>query len=375
MIGERKISKWALGILAALAILSTQLLGKSIQMNSWYNEKIEAAHIMEAAIDLIRTEAFARGLEVDARFDPNRTGLIGPQESIITTDRGILDAKLMVTNPNFAAVMVDLLRRAGVHRGDNVAVSYTGSMPAANLALLSACEALGARPIITSSVGASNWGATDPRFAWLDMERFLVEKGIFRYRSLAASMGGSADTARGLSKDGRAAIEDIIRRNEVMLIEEQFIEQSITKRLEIYDREAGIKPVKCFINIGGSLVSLGNVSNGALLVHGLNLSIDVTKFFQRGLIVHMADRSIPVIHILKVRELVRDYDLSRFPVPLPKIGEGKVYVEESYNLRSALIATLLLLVAIVFVVELDLFLIPEIISRFKRRQLLKGEHA
>ena len=92
--------------------------------------------------------------------------------SLITTDEGDLDAKLTTLDPNFSAVIVDLLFTAGLEN-DTIAVMLTGSMPGANIALLSACQVMGIHPIIISSIGASQWGANQVTLRGLIWKTFL----------------------------------------------------------------------------------------------------------------------------------------------------------------------------------------------------------
>ena len=100
---------------------------------------------------------------IEQENDPNETGLVGSQFSLITTDEGDLDAKLTTLDPNFAAAMVELLNQAKLERGDTIAIMLTGSMPGANMAMLIACNVMDIYPIIISSIGASQWGANDPK--------------------------------------------------------------------------------------------------------------------------------------------------------------------------------------------------------------------
>ncbi|TWT82059.1 Capsule biosynthesis protein CapB [Planctomycetes bacterium CA13] len=60
-------------------------------------------------------------------------------------------AKLTSTNPNMAAVVVDMLKAAGVGKGDLVAVGYSGSFPGMNVSVLAALNTIGARPIILAN--------------------------------------------------------------------------------------------------------------------------------------------------------------------------------------------------------------------------------
>jgi hypothetical protein len=102
-----------------------------------------------------------------------------------------------------------------------IAVNVTGSMPALNIAVLSAAKVLGLDVVLISSVGASMFGATDPYFTWLDIETLLNEKDILSYKSIATSLGGGRDLGRGLSKAGRDLIIEATERNNVELIQEK----------------------------------------------------------------------------------------------------------------------------------------------------------
>ena len=57
-----------------------------------------------------------------------------------------------------------------------------GSFPALNVSLLAACEQMQLRALPITSVGSSMWGANDPAFTWLDMEKLLNQvMTIFKY--------------------------------------------------------------------------------------------------------------------------------------------------------------------------------------------------
>jgi len=170
---------------------------------------------MQQAENIIKEYRQQQGIFVDEENDPNKTALIGEKETLITTDRGNLTAKLTSLNPNLAAVIVDMFKQAKVKKGDKIAMSCTGSFPAMNIAVMSAAKVLGLKLVIISSVGASMFGANDPQFTWLDMEKLLYDKGIFPYRSVAASLGGGRDLGRGLNKTGRELISQAIERNQV----------------------------------------------------------------------------------------------------------------------------------------------------------------
>jgi hypothetical protein len=168
---EGPVPNWHLIGLALLAIGIFWLAEKTAQQVQLprYRLKLKAAETAKLAQEAIRAELRVRGLTIDLRNDPWETGLIGEERTTITSDRGVSTAKVLATNPNFAAAFVELLHRAGVDKGEKVAVGLTGSMPGWNIAMLAACEAVGAEPVIITSVGASDWGANRPDLTWLDM--------------------------------------------------------------------------------------------------------------------------------------------------------------------------------------------------------------
>ena len=207
------------GVLIGLALFNILLFfwaSKStvVQKAQGYELKIQAAELMERAMNVLKENRMGKsGIFIDSENDPNETALVGSQFSLITTDEGNLDSKLTTLNPNSAALIVDMLLDAGVDSGDKVAVAFTGSMPGANLATLAAIEVMELNPVIITSVGASQWGATNPYFTWLDMEKILYDEAVFYNRTVAASIGGKGDTGKGLSIRGRELLWEAIYRN------------------------------------------------------------------------------------------------------------------------------------------------------------------
>ena len=155
--------------LVILSIIS--LVGFAISINSTtvdispsYDLKIKAARMMENSMSILKKNRMEFGVFIDDENDPNETGLVGSPFSLITTDEGDLDAKLTTLDPNFSAGMVDLMLKMKLQEGDTVAILLTGSMPGANIAVLTAAKAIGLVPIMITSVGASQWGANHVDF-------------------------------------------------------------------------------------------------------------------------------------------------------------------------------------------------------------------
>jgi poly-gamma-glutamate system protein len=363
---RQRVTKPSYYLLSFLALLSLFLFflaegSQTPRKRSYYDQKIKAAQLARRAQEIIKHEIVSRGYVIDVQNDPNLTGLIGPQYSLITTDRGYIRDKLISTNPNCAAVLIDLFHRAKLKPGDLVAVTFTGSFPAMNIAVLSVCEVMGLKPVIISSIGAATWGATWDEFSWLDIESALVNNGIWTYKSIAASLGGGNDHGRGLSPKGRELLIESIKRNNVELIssisEENpsgSLEANIEKRIEIFDREKGEKEYKGFVNVGGGLAAVGSSQNGRLIPPGYNRSLYDREFPARGVINILAERRIPVIHLLQLDRFAEKYGLPVEVSPEPEIGEGPVYVREQFSIVSTFIYTIILMIVLIGAIRIDL---------------------
>jgi poly-gamma-glutamate system protein len=292
----------------------------------FHRERLKASNLAIEAMDIIKQEKQRRGLPVDLETDPARSGLIGPVMSDVTSDIGDLEAKQTSINPNFAAVFIELLKKSGVKPWEPVAVSLTGSFPALNIALYSAMAVLHLRPIIISSAASSQYGANDPDLLWIDMEQVLYNKGIFPFRSSAASLGGKSDRALNMSERGRAMLVQAIRRNGLNAITGQNMAENIEERMNLYFTQSS---PRAYINIGGGVVSVGTRSERTLLKPGSVSEIPDSRL--DPVINHFLRDKIPVIHIGNLKQLARDYDLPVAPLTIPRVGEGGIYSEKHYN--------------------------------------------
>ena len=321
-----------------------------------FQKKLAAVHIMERAERALVAAKTERGIAVDPRNDPYKYGVIGPQFSLITTDRGSQRAKMVAAHPNFAAAVTQMILEAGVREGDLVAVGVTGSLPGLNLAVYASCRAIGAEPIIITSVGASMFGANDPDLTWLDMEDVLAQRSILPFRSIAASLGGGGDVGRGLSPSGRQLIMNAIERNHVSLLDATSLLTAVKARVALYDSVAAArgKSIKLYVNVGGGLASLGGAQNGRLIPAGLTHRLAARNFPNRGVINVMAERRIPIIHLLQVNKLARDFDIGDGTTAPGPVGKGLLFIRYRYNLWIVAIAAVLVLAFNLFVLRLDL---------------------
>ena len=341
-------------LLLISVVLFVWVDGSRIFMSEeFYTEKMEAAKLMQTTMQVIKEQRLGQDIFIDELNDPNRTALIGEKQSLIVTDRGNLTAKLTSLNPNIAASIIDMFKRANLKKGDRVALSCTGSYPAVNLAVMSAAKVMELDLVIISSVGSSMFGATDPEFTWLDMESLLYEKEIFPYKSYATSMGGGRDLGRGLNLLGREAIIEAARRNNVLLVNEISLEKNIQRKMKLYDEAVKGKKYKLYINVGGGLSSLGNSVNGRLVKPGYHRHVSLKNIPLKGTMFLFADRGVPIIHLLDIPKYSEMYELPVAPSPLPEPGTGTMFKNERYNITIASIALALLVLLILGVIFFD----------------------
>lgn len=318
--------------------------GKAIR-----EEMLRASRVMEEATAALGECQRGRGLVFDRKCDPNQTGLIGLDFSPLTTSLGSLEAKRTTTNPNFAALVVFLLKEAGVKRGDTIAVGASSSFPALIVALLSASKAMDLNPLLICSLGASQWGANNPDFHWLDMQDCLLEKGIFDFHHIALSLGGERDTGEDMSGEGRSFLQEKIEASGIFFLYEPDLRKNVETRMRLYEGEAAEDSIKAFVNIGGSWSNMGEDSLVLKIKPGVVKTREVPSPKKRGVLFEMAAREIPVIHLLYIKGLVDRYGFIWDPIPLPRPGQDQIFQlikerDPSFLLLSGVYFFLLLLI-------------------------------
>ncbi|MCX7975102.1 MAG: poly-gamma-glutamate system protein [Candidatus Aminicenantes bacterium] len=295
---------------------------------SWSPENFKvmlaAAREMREAINLLRSCREEKDLNFDLEADPNQTGLIGLKRSSLTTSLGQLEAKRTTTNPDFAGLIVYLLQQAGVTENDAVAIGASSSFPALIVASLAAAKALKVEPLLIVSLGASQWGANDPHFTWLDLQDCLRKAGWLSSGPIAVSLGGGRDIGLGIEAEGREFLFRQIKERGLNLINEPDLDKNVALRVGLYETAAKGKRITAFINIGGGWANMGESEEILRLPPGLNI-IDRSAVQFKGVVWEMARRNIPVIHLLYIKGLAEKYGLPWDPQPLPEIGQSQFY--------------------------------------------------
>lgn len=323
-------------------------------------EKIKSTEIMEKALSTLKKEVKSRDdSPILKDIDPNLTGLIfiRPQSPMITYS-GDLRSKQTVLKPNFSALLVDLFMKAGLEVHDTIAVGMTGSMPGANIALYVACEAMGIIPAVITSVGASQYGATDSNFTWLDMEKILYDNEIISNRSIGASLGGRGDKYK--EKDvnniiyggikGAELASKAIFRNGIKEI------KGVKKRKKIFEEyiRDDLARYSAYVNIGGGVSSMG--VGGNKLLDGKAGIITPNEVRKKSLDNCMArsfaDVGVMLINIQNIPKLIKTENgeqLIAYGGKKGKTGEGLLYYSERYATWSTLIALFLTLGLVVII--------------------------
>ena len=340
----QKTSTLVLLSVLALLCFTITVNFKIVEKSSSFDHKVVAATLMLDAMQLLKNYRMEEGVFVDIENDPNETGMVGSPFSLITTDEGDLDSKLTTLDPNFSAVVVDLMSQLNLQDNDTVAVLMTGSMPGANLAVLSACQAMGITPITISSLGASQWGANQIDFTWLDMESILVKNGLYSSQSVAASIGGRNDMGRLLSPSGRKIITDNISFHNIPLIKNNRLAENIKTRMKYYSQLLPISRYKAVINVGGGVASLGTSFNSKLIPPGIVKRSDLVNINRpggiEGVFSKFINSGVPGLHILNIRPLTEQFKIPFAPIPAPEIGTGSLYAMERYSLIVSAICLL-----------------------------------
>lgn len=318
----RTFAALVLALLFAVGGLAAARVGATTQKSADYDVMYDAAERMECCMARIRAYKEELGLPL-CEEDVHETGLLGDYVTDITTTLGAPEAKRTSANSDMAALVVTLLREAGVRAGDTVGAGFSGSFPALDLAVLCACDAMDVRCVYIASVGASTYGANQPELTLPDMVCRLAQEGYLSTLPAAITPGGAYDIGYDMEQ---TVLEDILTRLEsfgVPIVRMGDFSENIAWRMELY-RQLG--PIRCFVGVGGNVTTLGR--DGTALRQGVvraNRAGLVTA--RSGLLERYSAEGLSVIQLLNLRQLAADYGLPYDPDPLPPIGTSAIYFQ------------------------------------------------
>lgn len=319
--GVRRTVCMALALAVALCGIALTLANESRLRLPYAEVQLAAAEQMAEVEREVLRYVLAQGIEIE-KDDLNRTGMIGPEWTELTTSLGMLEAKRTALQPDFAALMVKYYHEAGLKPGDTVCCGMSGSFPGLCIAAVCAANQMGLNVRVIASYGSSMYGAT--RLALTNVRMLDVGRraGLITYELLAASPGGDFDQGNSmLFPNARAIILAMAETDGVRLIDEANIPDSIQARLALYGED-----VDCFVNVGGASANMGTSPYTLTFPNGLVTDPPrIPQDSDRGLTFEYAARGVPVIHLLNIRGLAEENGLPFDPVPLTQPGETNVY--------------------------------------------------
>lgn len=289
-------------------VLVENLIPKSIDTK----EELAKAYMGEM-LDAVSDHCAENKILINQMTDPLETGLIGLEWTDMTTTIGHLDAKRTTLNPDFASLMVSLLREAGVESGDHVALGCSGSFPGLLLATLAAVKALELNCKTIISLGSSSYGANRPELTILDIYQILLDNELITNSPTAVSLGGEGDMGEEWDKIVLDVLVQKIKLSGIPFIRQKDLIKNVKRRAELFGFNTDTVP-DVFINAGGATANIGTNPSILHLKPGLIKPIKLPPPEQQGMLHNAIKRQLPVIHLLYIKGLVLEYGLQWDPM-------------------------------------------------------------
>ncbi len=301
-----------LGLLSALLLTGIILYQQNLP-NEKSSKQEQAIAYMEEMLSAISEYCAENYIYIDTINDPNKTGLIGPEWTDMTTTIGHIEAKRTTIQPDFASLMIELLEEADVKRNDTVAIGCSGSFPGLLLASLSAAKAAGIKCKTVLSLGASSFGANRIDLNILNIYNILYDNGLIDDPPLAVSLGGENDQGEGWEKAVLVKLSNDIVKSGYFFINQPSLKKSVYLRDSLYgfDKDGSIK---AFINSGGAMANIGSSPTILSLKPGVHRKYKIPEPDQQGVIHRAMTNDIAVIHLLNIKGLAMEYALKWDPV-------------------------------------------------------------
>ena len=344
-------------ILAVLVLgISLTYIFAEIKSEEYEEMQVDAAKRMEESEKYLKEIILSKGIEIE-EADINKTALLGPEFTELTSTPGEESAKRSALNPQFASALIRYYHEAGLKKGDTIAVGATGSFPGFVIATLTSATTMGLKVKLIASVGSSMHGATRTSYTIFDIVNDLKEGGFADFDLVGVSCGSANDKGGGVLEDifytGSAELSRELcvaeaKKTGAEFIYKDTLAESIQRRLELYGDD-----IKLFVNVGGASVNSGVSTYAQSFPRGLVLDPPkLPKSATMGLNYEFASRGIPVINLLSVKQLCQDNGILFDPVPLPSMYRGEKLEKVECN-KGIAIATLSIALAILILGIID----------------------
>ena len=112
------------------------------------------------------------------------------------------------------------------------------------------------------------------------------------------------------------------------ILQADALDQAMHLCRAVYDRNAGGRPIRCFVNLGAERAFSGEPLDFLGLPDGL-LDLGKIQEYKRGrsLLLDFAAEGVPILNFIWIGKFARETGLTIDPVPMQPIGEGAVYLE------------------------------------------------
>ncbi len=273
------------------------------------NASVQAALRMEQVLLALREVVSEKGFPLLADLDPYRTGLVGEEFTPLTTTLGEPGDKRTSGHPLFASALEERFKELGLQSGDVVAIGASGSFPGFLFATLAACNARGLQPLVICSLGSSMYGANRPGCTVVDMLRELQSRKVLSFQLLGYSLGGRNDANEApLFPEWGPLVRAEAARLGAPFIFEANLQRSVERRMGLYDKAAGKDGVSCFVGTGGAAVTFGTGEKAASFPSGVTKH-PFENMPEEGLLREFLERGVPVIHLLCVSKLCKEWNI------------------------------------------------------------------
>ncbi len=272
-------------------------------------EMHQAVKLTESWFKIIEHQKEINDIHTDAITNIPNHYLLGDDFTMTTTTLGSLNAKEISTNPEFAALMVRLIKESKIKEYEKVGLIISGSFPSLAISTLAALQTLDHEVILMSSLGASSYGANQEGASWLDMENWLIDYGDLKYKSIIVSKGAENDIGLGLTDEGNELLQRVAELNGVELYEPESLLQSIQSRTSLLNT----KGISLLINIGGNQAAMGGCAHAISIPNGLHQNIQLCDDEDRGVIQEINSLGVPIINLLNIKDLANTYHMDIAP--------------------------------------------------------------
>ncbi len=363
-----KLTKLTISILAVWLIIvavatSLTFVTASIKVTDDVDLMVQAATLASKCQQAIKQEKANRGIDTYPLLDTLDTGMLGipsvwqyldyyqdgtfeqyeqtyePLLAITTTD-GDLFSKRTSCDPNWAALMISLYRRAGLKAGDQVGMTFSGSFPAMNIAALVSAQVYGLKVCAMSGIGASYCGANDPRFTFVEMVNLLCEQGLLTHRIDYVSLGGEDDVLDNRyanTEEGEQhinSITQVIQDSTAKFIYQPDFNANVEMRIDYFAQD--LPQMKLFVNVGGSMAGLGTglqSFNRTGYFKGGKVYSPIRRSHNQGLLQYYKESGLPVVNMINFHQLATTYNVPYADDNLavaPQIGLTDYNVQQGY---------------------------------------------